>query len=55
VDQDTVSKVMKEMGRKGGRRRMEALTDPEKRELGRKAGLASGKARRAKKAKAKKG
>lgn len=44
----------KQTGRKGGKLRMKALTDAEKRELGRKAGLASGKAR-AKEAKRKKG
>jgi hypothetical protein len=45
---------MREMGRRGGKRRMEALTDAEKRDLGRKAGLASGKVRSAK-AKGRKG
>ncbi len=53
-----ILEFFKEQGRKGGKiggpKRMKALTAAEKRELGRKAGLASGKAR-AKKAKARKG
>jgi hypothetical protein len=58
VDQDTVSKVMREMGRKGGKiggkRSLVTMTPEERRERARKAGIASGKAR-AKRAKAKKG
>jgi len=37
------------MGRKGGKRRMAKLTPEERRELARKAGLASGRARRKRK------
>jgi hypothetical protein len=54
VDEETMSRVMREMGKRGGKRSLETLTPKERRERARKAGLASGKAR-AKKAKAKKG
>jgi general stress protein YciG len=56
VDKATISAVMRAMGRKGGKRgaqgRMEKLTPERRSEIARKAGLASGKAR--KKAAAKK-
>ena len=49
-----MSKAAQLMGRRGGKRSLETMTDKERRERARKAGLASGKARKAK-AKAKKG
>jgi hypothetical protein len=45
MERDMVSKVMKQMGRKGGKRRMAGLTAEQRKELARKAGIASGKAR----------
>jgi hypothetical protein len=48
---DTVSRVMREMGRKGGKRRMQTMTADERSRIARKAAAASVKARR-KKAKA---
>ncbi len=40
-----VSRVMRQMGRKGGKKRMAALTPEERKALASKAGKASGKAR----------
>jgi general stress protein YciG len=49
IDKKTVSEVMREMGRKGGKiggkRRLETLTPEERREIARRAGLKGAAAR----------
>lgn len=49
MDKKTISEVMREMGRKGGKiggkRRLETMTPQERREIARKAGLKGAKAR----------
>ena len=50
---DTVSRVMREMGRKGGKRRMQTMTADERSRIARKAAAASVKVRRKKAAKKK--
>jgi hypothetical protein len=53
MKEDLLKKAMREMGSRGGKRRLESLTPGQRKEIARKAGEASGKAR-AKKAAAKK-
>jgi len=44
-----LSKYLSKLGKKGGKARTQAMSADERRELARKAGIASGKARRSKK------
>jgi hypothetical protein len=46
-----LSKYLAQLGRRGGKARVEQLSPEERKELARQAGLASGKARRARAAK----
>jgi general stress protein YciG len=48
VEQETINAVMRELGTRGGKRRMQALSKKQRAELGRLAGQKSGEARRAK-------
>ena len=48
TEDETISRVMSEMGKKGGKRRLKTMTAAERKAIARKAGLASAKARRAK-------
>ena len=50
MKQSDISRFMSEMGKKGGKRRLKTMTAAERKALARKAGLASAKARRKKKA-----
>jgi general stress protein YciG len=45
MDKKTISEVMREMGRKGGKRRLETMTPQERQEIARKAGEKGAKAR----------
>ena len=56
MDKDNaISRVMSQMGRKGGKRRMKTMTAEERQQIARKAGRASAKARQKKAAGKKKG
>jgi hypothetical protein len=48
AEDDTISRFMSEMGRKGGKRRLKTMTAAARKAVARKAGLASAKARRKK-------
>jgi len=48
VDEDIMIRVMREMGKRGGKRSLETMTAKQRRERARLAGIASGKARAAK-------
>jgi hypothetical protein len=54
MKEDQIRRAMREMGSRGGKKRMGSLTEAERKALARKAAAASAKARKAKAAKKKK-
>jgi general stress protein YciG len=48
MDEEVLKAAMREMGQRGGKRRAESLSTERLAEIGRKAGIKSGKARRKK-------
>jgi hypothetical protein len=49
MNKKTVSEVMRQMGKKGGKRRLETMTAQERKDIARQGGLASAERRKKKK------